>query len=543
MRLISFSVESFKNLHQLSVDFDKSSSYTVLVGENGAGKSNLLEALTLVFRNLDLDEAPPFNYRIEYVCRGRAVRVIAADGTVSYWTRSETDDAWAELTKKAFMSIAKDKKPEYRPAFVFGYYSGPSDRLASLYEKHKDRFYTAIIRPLNRRAADEPEDPNDRRRLFYAQTLHGQFALLAFFMATGDDHEEDRAFLREHLQIEALDSVLFVINKPPWGNTRKGGDERFWNAQGEVSQFLATLYQSSTFPIRIPRRITSDLGKSMTVETLYLFLRDTKALAALYDTYQTQYRFFTALESTHLSKVLGEVRTRVRMTPAAGGGTVTYRDLSEGEQQLLLVLGLLKFTARDEALFLLDEPDTHLNPIWGSQYLEFLDRFIKMRERRDSCHIVMSSHDPLVLAGLRREQVRILRRSPIGDAIVEVPDDDPRGMGVSAILTSDLFRLRTTLDSDTQNKLDRQQLLATKDKSAGEAAELAEINKELHGLGFTQDVRDPLYRLFLRAWTEQQDPTWNATVVLTPEQQALRDQLAAEIVAQLREEADLDDVH
>jgi hypothetical protein len=39
------------------------------------------------------------------------------------------------------------------------------------------------------------------------------------------------------------------------------------------------------------------------------------------------------------------------MAPAAGGGEVTYRDLSEGEQQLLLVLGLLKFTARDKGCF------------------------------------------------------------------------------------------------------------------------------------------------------------------------------------------------
>jgi hypothetical protein len=87
------------------------------------------------------------------------------------------------------------------------------------------------------------------------------------------------------------------------------------------------------------------------VEKLYLFLPHPEALEEVYKSYGNQYAFFTALESTHLSKLLGEVRTRVRMTPAAGGGEVTYRDLSEGEQQLLLVLGLLKFTARDEALF------------------------------------------------------------------------------------------------------------------------------------------------------------------------------------------------
>jgi hypothetical protein len=33
-------------------------------------------------------------------------------------------------------------------------------------------------------------------------------------------------------------------------------------------------------------------------------------------------------------------------------------------------------------------------------------------------------------------------------------------MGVAAILTSDLFRLRSTLDPKTQDELDRQRILA-----------------------------------------------------------------------------------
>jgi len=62
MRLDRVIVKEFKNLKNLDVDFDEDSPYTVLVGENGAGKSNLLEALTLIFRNLDLDVEAPFDY-------------------------------------------------------------------------------------------------------------------------------------------------------------------------------------------------------------------------------------------------------------------------------------------------------------------------------------------------------------------------------------------------------------------------------------------------------------------------------------------------
>ena len=280
-----------------------------------------------------------------------------------------------------------------------------------------------------------------------------------------------------------------------------------------------------------------DLTKNPSVESLYLFLPTPAALETVYRQYADQYAFFTALESTHLSKLLAEVRTRVRMTAPAGGGEVTYRDLSEGEQQLLLVLGLLKFTARDEALFLLDEPDTHLNPVWSTQYLEFLDRFIRLRQRRDTCHIIMSSHDPLVFAGLKRTQVRIFRRDSLGRVIVEIPDRDPRGMGVAAILTSDLFRLRSTLDPETQTALDRQRILSMKDPlTPEEEVELRDIKTQLHGLGFNQTTRDPLYEQFLKAWTQQEDPVWAQTVELTPEQQAARRRLAESIVKKLRVE-------
>lgn len=535
MRLDEVTIGEFKNLRDLTIDFDESSSYTVLVGENGAGKSNLIEALSLIFRNLDLDQEAPFSYHLKYQCRDHDIEIHAtADQFPRFWAKRCSEAEYVELPRKRFMADDEGGRPLYRPAFVFGYYSGPSDRLAAIFEKHRERYYSWIIKSPAQRGNVDLADPNSLRRLFYAQTLHGQFALIAFFMEAAAGSDDDRTFLRDHLQIDGLDSVLFALKRPPWN--RKGGDSRFWEAVGEVQQFLSRLYDKAMLPARMDRRIAVDLTKNPAVESLYLFLPEPEALEEVYRSYDNQYAFFTALESTHLSKLLAEVRTRVRMTPAAGGGQVTYRDLSEGEQQLLLVLGLLKFTARDEALFLLDEPDTHLNPAWSTQYLEFLDRFIR---GRDSCHIVMSSHDPLVFAGLERAQVRIFRRDAAGHAIAEVPDHDPRGMGVAAILTSDLFRLRSTLDPETQARLDRQRILSMQaELSPEDEEELREIKAELKNLGFAQTIRDPLYELFVKAWTEREDPAWTQAVQLTPEQRNARARLAAEIVKELQREAE-----
>ena len=124
--------------------------------------------------------------------------------------------------------------------------------------------------------------------------------------------EGDQAFLREKLQIDALDSVLFVLKQPSW--RRKGGDARFWNAEGEVREFLGRLYDEAMCPLRMERRLAGELARSSSVECLYLFLPGAKSLERVYEEYSDQYAFFTALESMHLSEVLAEVRTRVRMS-------------------------------------------------------------------------------------------------------------------------------------------------------------------------------------------------------------------------------------
>ena len=531
MRIDELWIEAFKNLRDLRVQFDQESPYTVLVGENGSGKSNLLEALALIFRSLDLDEEAPFSYELKYQCRKHDIAVLAKENRhPKFRARPLGGGVFETLTRRKFMTVDKDGRPLYRPTFVFGYYSGPGDRLASIFEKHQERYYGAIIKAPSARSVGSG-DASALRRVFYAQTLHGQFALIAFFMEP-EDNDEDREFLREFLQIDGLDSVLFALNKPGW--SRRGGDRRFWGAVGEVQEFLDRLYDEALPPLRMDRRMSVDLASNRAVENLYLFLADADGLARVYQRYENQYAFFTALESMYLSKLLGEVRTRVRMAPRAGGGEMTYRDLSEGEQQLLLVLGLLKFTATEEALFLLDEPDTHLNPAWSTQYLSFLHRFIRQRE---SCHIVMSSHDPLVFAGLTREQVRVMRRGEEGQAVLEVPAQDPQGMGVAAILTSDLFRLSTTLDAETQQRLDRQRILTQKeDRNDEEEAELERLHRSLDRLGFSRSIRDPLYGLFLEAWTKEEDPEWRNQVQLTPEQQRNRMHLASQIVERLRSE-------
>jgi predicted ATPase len=507
MRLDKLQIAGFKNLREFAVDFDEESPTTVLVGRNGTGKSNLLEALTIIFRDLDLGATPSFDYVLEYVCRGRKIKIEA--------NPRDRAKATVDGAATSYKQLGQVDGERYLPKYVFGYYSGPSNRMEDHFEKHQERFYRDLL--------DGREQP--LRPLFYARPIHSQFVLLAFFLK---QDEETKKFLRENLWIEELDSVLFVMNEPPWRS--KEGDERFWRARGTVSRFLDRLYGLSLAPLRLSQRVSAGFRKTTSREHLYLYLKGVEALRGLSAHYGTQQELFKALESTYISELIREVRIRVKARNV--DGSLTFRELSEGEQQLLMVLGLLRFTKEDESLFLLDEPDTHLNPAWSLRYLEFLRQIAGTQE---NSHIIMATHDPLVIAGLTRSQVQIMRRDDeTGQITAEYPANDPKGMGVAGLLTSEVYGLRSELDLETLGLLDEKRELAAKESlTEQERSRLSELDERLRGLDFTTTVRDPLYKQFVEAMAEREREEGLQAPVLTKEQQERQKELARQVLAGL----------
>ncbi|WP_429043210.1 AAA family ATPase [Aeromonas veronii] len=507
----------FKNLENVKVDFDEDHLMTVVVGRNGSGKSNILEALVAIFRNLDLGEAPPFSYELVYRLGERdnpnkpserwLEITIDADpdrGTLAkqYEVRVRDllcDDVPSEQPSSIiipFSKVKRDKsgKAPYLPNYVFAYYSGPSDRLENHFKKHRTDFYRRLLE-------DKLDLKGDIRPLFYAKPHHSQFVLLAFFLSEHDSNE--KAFLREHLGIEGLDSIHFVMRQPGWAK-QKG--ELFWGARGVVRRFLDELIQHTLAPIKVTRQEDTSLtGNNIRNEFLHLFLPDLSALRAFAKTLSDD-ELFKMLESTLLSEIISEVSIRVKVSSSPE--PLTFRELSEGEQQLLTVLGLLKFTGGKDSLFLLDEPDTHLNPSWAVKYLSFLDKFVPNHE---TSHLLMVTHHPLAIAELKKEQVQVMKRDDDMQISAKMPDENPRGMGINLILRSDMFGLKTTLDDDTNQKLTSRNALAAKEilskekiiREQGfppedEEQYLARLNVELERLGFNLATDDPDYFEFLR---------------------------------------------
>lgn len=486
----------FKNLQNVVVDFDENNLMTVIVGRNGSGKSNVLEALVAIFRNLDLGEEPPFSYLIKYKL---------GNGDSERWVTIDADPARGSLAKQyqvsvktdlslndkmgdpvPFSKVKRDVKTgeaSYLPKYLFAYYSGPSDRLENYFRKHRTDFYKRLLK-------NQLDLKGDIRPLFYAKPVHSQFVLLAFFLNEQDDME--KAFLLEHLGIEGLDSVHFVMRKPSWVKD-KNKNELFWGADGVVRKFLDELYPYAMAPVKVTRQEDTTLtGSNIRNEFFHLFLPSVDSLRQFAADLSPD-ELFKMLESTLLSEILSEVNIRVKI--ASSEEPLTFRELSEGEQQLLTVLRLLKFTGGRDSLFLLDEPDTHLNPAWAVKYLKFLRDFVP---NHDTSHLLMVTHHPLAIAELEKGQLQVMKRQGVGGIVASMPDESPRGMGINLILRSEMFDLKTTLDTITNDKLTRRNILASQEQlTDAEEGELKDINDELDKLGFNFISDDPDYMDFL----------------------------------------------
>ncbi len=522
MRIDRLALTHFRNLVDFEVDFDETSIRQVVVGRNGVGKSNLLEALTQIFRDLDLEEDSDFGYEIEYLCNSHFVKIESAQTNIEeckkspavvpqfrrqYWIAEETQSQnLFERGTRSYERIAEGdffrrnrpinlqpNSDRLLPLYVFGYYSGTISRFAKIFEKHEERYFKEQI------AGTEAP----LRSLFQAKPHHSQFALLAFY-ATRDAAAQ--RFLEDEFRIVGLDSVLFALREPYWKvpkpskDRRRAGDPRFWFAAGKVAPFLDSLFDHCFAPMSGDDRVRISIGQEKNKERRYCFLPDQASLQQIAEGLSNK-EFFARLESLVFSDLVdgggADVRIWIRLKGCEE--LATYQDLAEGERQLLTVLGLMRFTAEKEALFLLDEPDTHLNPAWC---LDYLDNLRKYGAEPPNSQIIMTTHSPLTFAGMDKNEVVVMERGADGRIFAEHPTTAPKGMGFAAILTSDFFGLRSTLDKDTLKKIDDKRELALKEnKTDDERKKLAELNDQLGRLDFSETARDPLYREFVRAIT------------------------------------------
>lgn len=528
MRLDKVYIDGFKNLKELEVDFDESRLTTVLIGQNGAGKSNFIEALAQVFSHVDLrSSALRFKFRVAYRIQSRKAKA----GELTQVTLSNVPDEPPIQVDGKLVSRAEFErnKSEWFPDLVLGYYSGSGRRLEGVFDRHQTNYYKAIARNNDENACYQALLA---RRLFYCRHTHGAMALLAQFAFPDKAADE---LLRDIVRITGFHSALALFREPWYakgGHAKKlqeAGD--FWGADGPAGRTAHLLRSIAFHPFGLTGNAIDDYREKRQDEVQFAtFLRDTLAVEHLRKAFSDDADMFYALEALDVSDLIRELNVWVTRNNN-DTGDIEYSDLSDGERQLLMVMGLLRIARGKRVLCLLDEPDTHLNPYWQLRYLRLIEEWTGTAADADNSHIVLTSHHPLTIAGLLKNEVRILHTDPASNQVVaSQPFVDPKGLGIAGVLT-DIFGMPSTLDEPTQKLIDdRNKLVRLKKPSLAQIQQLEIINSELQKLGFMYEERDELYRNFLRKLDEVELAD---TEPLSPEQVAQRDETTRELVEKL----------
>ncbi len=165
----------------------------------------------------------------------------------------------------------------------------------------------------------------------------------------------------------------------------------------------------------------------------------------------------------------------VRFSKQGVAQPMMLKELSDGEHQLLHSLGLCLLFHNTNSLFLLDEPETHFNPDWRSN---FVTRLHQCFEGSDDIHeMLVTTHTPFLISDSKPEKVLVFKKDKAsGKVSISQPDYNTLGASINKI-TMNTFSKRETIGGHAQGILDEMR----KRFERGEDKELllVEIDRQL----------------------------------------------------------------
>lgn len=152
------------------------------------------------------------------------------------------------------------------------------------------------------------------------------------------------------------------------------------------------------------------------------------------------------------------------------------KELSDGEHQLLHSLGLCLLFKNTRSLFLLDEPETHFNPDWRSNFISRLRQCLATNhDTASGQEMLITTHTPFLISDSKPEKVLVFSKEN-GVVSIKSPEYNTLGASINKI-TMNTFDKRETIGGYAQTKLEAMRLRFESGEDKGQV--IADINREL----------------------------------------------------------------
>lgn len=456
-----------------------------LIGPNGSGKSQLLQLIAEIFQSAWHAHSPKEErdaadrstlFSLEYLVSGESSLQPEQVRLRRHKKGARTLPLEMSVCDgEAWQSVPIDDPAFGRrlPSLIVGYTSGDNETLSLPFFVSRGGY----ARSVREAAFDEPgTSVSDNRLLLIDYSTHLEVLVANLLLG---DVEVQRAIL-EHARLERLASFRCVIqlnHLPRLRTPRRRSEERKGvQLTDELEGYIAALKAAAT--------CWSYDAKAEVYVFDYLVTNETRAVFARnFDSPISLYRAFhklallndLAIPSKARDRLKKEIETRrfasrlpepqdeekifrfeqvrfFRGDEKAITKSLDYVSLSDGEHQQAQVLGVFAMILQNNALFILDEPESHFNPRWR---VEFVKRLLELPvHERGNQEVLITSHAPFVPSDLRREQVHVFSKAPEGHVSVEKPPVETYGAAFDRILEH-CFKVRPPISQLARDEIKR----------------------------------------------------------------------------------------
>lgn len=391
MRLKSLYIPDYYLLKDFEIDFN--SNLSVLIGENGSGKSSVLEYIAYIFGHLYKyfvlkDKTAEFidGYKIDYEINELEIYI------ESHYVRSVTNTFKPTIRiNDEEMSIAQIEKiygnfSLFLPTKVVLEYSGITERLRELNKHFEEKYIKQIVKNNNPYSLKPLNLPNANPFL-YVKKEYLSFVVLALFVL---DTKESNTIINQ-LGIDTNGCEITITLKKPYWAKKESENKYPWGISGKIAQdFIDGLSVAGITNGIIDNKISYNFYGAISIKDLFqdYFNLTCNQIVPFLDTLLCD----DLLENIAISWNDEEKNT------------FSIERLSEGEKQLILSVGLNLVLKEKNLLLLLDEPDVSLHPKWQREFLS------KLQEGLDSESMaIVTTHSPSLVSDLSSRNLHLIR--------------------------------------------------------------------------------------------------------------------------------------
>ena len=530
MRLIRIKVKDKKGFRGLPYNFEykfrddlKNEAFTpfICTGLNGSGKSNLLELLANIFFHLENKIATyrPDLFEYHYLLSPRGYQdkyaipnAFELEFLGVFFTQfkksddSQTDNPHVQVIKQPekstqfFIKNSADIDPEEPlstemirmifPDHIVGYSSGENEILSLPFLKRRfidfDEYWDSIHKEL-------PFLGQLSGRMAFLDQEYNQAILLCNYIFNDGEALD---IIKEEIGITHIESFRIIIQDINYPIISVDDNLESALERKEKVKFQKSLLNNIS---DIQDKLASCATAFYSEESHFyydFYLDDTvkKCFKQYFGSALELFRVFQLLFTLNLYSVTNKQKLALYQSkslyanetiPALPSDQRVFRfknfwirkknlphkilskSLSDGENQLLHVLGMCLLYKDTDTLFLLDEPETHFNPHWKSKLISLINRVInlppkkeegqtessQLKEQIKQCEMLLTTHSPFPISDSLRKKVLIVEKDEKGEIVIDNPKYNTFGASIDKI-TAETFDQAEDIGDQAQKRFD-----------------------------------------------------------------------------------------